>query len=68
MSDSESDEQNIPPVLPASIPLKSGKIKTKKLNYDPTEGRNSFKSIQHGAVRKEKISKTEDIQQIHQKS
>ena len=39
-SDSESEEEDISPVLPASTPLRSGKSKTKKLNYDPKEGRN----------------------------
>ena len=42
ISDSESDEENISPVLPASTPLKSGKTKTKKHNYDPKEGRNTL--------------------------
>ena len=40
VSDSESEEENISPVLPASTPLKSGKSKTKRINYDPKEGRN----------------------------
>ena len=40
ISDSESEEENISPVLPASTPLKSGKSKTKRINYDPKEGRN----------------------------
>ena len=32
VSESESDEENIYPVLPTSTPLKSGKAKTKKYN------------------------------------
>ena len=41
VSDSESEEENISPVLPASTPLRSEKSKTKRINYDPKEGRNN---------------------------